>query len=178
MTGSAYFMSTAASVTETHTLVVEVDNEPGVLARVVGLFSGRGYNIESLTVSETQHAEHVSRITVVTTGTRSVIDQIKAQLERLVPVHKVVDLTETGRALERELMLIKVRGKGDDRSEALRIAEAFRARVIDATVESFVFELTGKGEKLDQFVELMRPIGLVEVSRTGIAAIARGPNTL
>jgi acetolactate synthase-1/3 small subunit len=178
MTGSAYFMATAAEKTESHTLVVEVDNEPGVLARVVGLFSGRGYNIESLTVSETEHAEHVSRITVVTTGTPSVIDQIKAQLDRLVPVHKVVDLTEMGRALERELMLIKVRGRGDDRVEALRIADAFRARVVDASIESFVFELTGKGEKLDQFIELMRPIGLVEVSRTGIAAIGRGPSGL
>jgi acetolactate synthase-1/3 small subunit len=178
MTGSAYFMATAAEKPETHTLVVEVDNEPGVLARVVGLFSGRGYNIESLTVSETEHAEHVSRITVVTNGTPSVIDQIKAQLDRLVPVHKVVDLTETGRALERELMLIKVRGKGEDRVEALRIAEAFRARVVDATIESFVFELTGRGDKLDQFIELMRPIGLVEVSRTGIAAIGRGPDGL
>jgi acetolactate synthase-1/3 small subunit len=178
MTGSAYFMASTAETIVTHTLVVEVDNEPGVLARVVGLFSGRGYNIESLTVSETQHAEHVSRITVVTTGTASVIEQIKAQLDRLVPVHKVVDLTLTGKALERELMLIKVRGKGEARSEALRIADAFRARVIDATVESFVFELTGRGEKLDQFIELMRPIGLVEVSRTGIAAIARGPEPL
>ncbi len=178
MTGSAYFMATTAEAIVTHTLVVEVDNEPGILARVVGLFSGRGYNIESLTVSETQHIEHVSRITVVTTGTKSVIEQINAQLERLVPVHKVVDLTETGRALERELMLIKVRGKGEERGEALRIADAFRARVIDATVESFVFELTGKGDKLDQFVELMRPIGLVEVSRTGIAAISRGPDPL
>ncbi|MDQ0471456.1 acetolactate synthase small subunit [Labrys wisconsinensis] len=178
MTGSAYFMASSSAALETHTLVVEVDNEPGVLARVVGLFSGRGYNIESLTVSETQHAEHVSRITVVTTGTANVIEQIKAQLERLVPVHKVVDLTATGRALERELLLIKVRGKGEDRVEALRLADAFRARVIDATTESFVFELTGKGEKLDQFIELMRPIGLVEVSRTGIAAIARGPEGL
>ena len=136
MTGSAYFMAATATAQETHTLVIEVDNEPGVLARVVGLFSGRGYNIESLTVSETQHAEHVSRITVVTTGTRNIIDQIKAQLERLVPVHKVVDLTETGRALERELMLIKVRGKGDERVEALRLADAFRARVVDATIET------------------------------------------
>jgi acetolactate synthase-1/3 small subunit len=178
MTGSAYFMATQAEKPETHTLVVEVDNEPGVLARVVGLFSGRGYNIESLTVSETQHAEHVSRITVVTTATRSVIDQIKAQLDRLVPVHKVVDLTETGRALERELMLIKVRGRGEDRVEALRLADAFRARVVDASTESFIFELTGKGEKLDQFIELMRPIGLVEVSRTGIAAIGRGPEPI
>jgi acetolactate synthase-1/3 small subunit len=178
MTGSAYFMTSTSEAIETHTLVVEVDNEPGVLARVVGLFSGRGYNIESLTVSETQHAEHVSRITVVTTGTKSVIEQIKAQLDRIVPVHKVVDLTETGKALERELMLIKVRGGGDHRAEALRIADAFRARVIDATVESFVFEITGRGEKLDQFIELMRPIGLVEVSRTGIAAMPRGPEGL
>src|SRR5262245_59593469 len=172
---SAYFIEERHDRSESHTLSVLVDNEPGVLARVVGLFSGRGYNIDSLTVSETQHAEHVARITVVTTGTPSVIDQIKAQLDRIVPVHKVVDLTETGRALERELMLIKVKGRGEDRVEALRIADAFRARVVDASIESFVFELTGKGDKLDQFIELMRPIGLVEVSRTGIAAIGRGP---
>jgi acetolactate synthase-1/3 small subunit len=178
MTGSAYFMTSAAAPIETHTLVVEVDNEPGVLARVVGLFSGRGYNIESLTVSETEHAEHVSRITVVTTGTRSVIDQIKAQLDRLVPVHKVVDLTETGRALERELMLIKVRGRGDDRVEALRIADAFEAEVVDATTEHFVFQLTGRTDKVEQFIAIMAQLGLVEICRTGSAALSRGPGGL
>src|SRR5438105_14491736 len=161
--------------TERHTLSVLVDNEPGVLARVIGLFSGRGYNIDSLTVSETEHEKHISRITIVTTGTPMVIEQIKNQLERLVPVHRVVDLTVVGRAIERELAMIKVRGGGDRRVEALRLSDAFRARVIDATTESFVFELTGKSDKIDQFVGLMLPLGLVEVSRTGIVAITRGP---
>jgi acetolactate synthase-1/3 small subunit len=160
------------------TLSVVVDNEPGVLARVIGLFSGRGYNIDSLTVSETEHEKHLSRITIATTGTPMVIQQIKHQLERLVPVHRVIDLTETGRAVERELALVKVRGKGDNRVEALRLADAFRARVIDASTESFVFELTGKPDKIDQFIVLMAPLGLVEVSRTGICAIARGPEEM
>jgi acetolactate synthase-1/3 small subunit len=160
------------------TLSVVVDNEPGVLARVIGLFSGRGYNIDSLTVSETEHEKHLSRITIATTGTPMVIQQIKHQLERLVPVHRVIDLTETGRAIERELALVKVKGKGENRVEALRLADAFRARVIDASTESFVFELTGKPDKIDQFVVLMAPLGLVEVSRTGICAIARGPGEM
>ncbi|MGH6841261.1 MAG: acetolactate synthase small subunit [Methylocella sp.] len=161
---------------EFHTLSVLVDNEPGVLARVVGLFSGRGYNIESLTVAEVAHAEHLSRITIVTSGPPEAIEQIGHQLERLVPIHKVTDLTLRGNAVERELAMIKVVGKGTDRDEALRLAEAFRARVIDAAMESFVFEITGAVGKIDQFIELMRPIGLVEVSRTGVAAISRGPN--
>jgi acetolactate synthase I/III small subunit len=160
---------------ERHTLSVLVDNEPGVLARVIGLFSGRGYNIDSLTVSETEHEKHLSRITIVTTGTPMVIEQIKNQLARLVPVHRVVDLTLTGKAIERELAMVKVKGAGERRVEALRLADAFRARVIDATTESFVFELTGKTDKIDQFVELMLPLGLVEVSRTGVVAITRGP---
>jgi len=160
---------------ETHTLSVLVDNEPGVLARVIGLFSGRGYNIESLTVSETEHAKHQSLITVVTTGTPMVIEQIKNQLDRLVPIHRVVDMTLTGRSIERELAMVKVRGKGENRVEALRLADAFRARVIDATTESFVFEITGASDKIEQFVALMLPLGLVEVARTGIAAIVRGP---
>jgi acetolactate synthase I/III small subunit len=159
---------------ETHTLAVLVDNEPGVLARVIGLFSGRGYNIESLTVSETEHERHLSRITIVTRGTPMVIEQIKNQLDRLVPVHRVVDMSLGGRAIERELAMVKVRGKGDNRVEALRLADAFRARVIDATTESFVFEITGGTAKIDQFVALMLPLGLVEVSRTGIVAISRG----
>jgi acetolactate synthase-1/3 small subunit len=159
---------------ETHTLAVLVDNEPGVLARVIGLFSGRGYNIESLTVSETEHERHLSRITIVTRGTPMVIEQIKNQLDRLVPVHRVVDMSLAARAIERELAMVKVRGKGDDRVEALRLADAFRARVIDATIESFVFEITGGTAKIDQFVALMLPLGLIEVSRTGIVAISRG----
>ena len=158
-----------------HTLSVLVDNEPGVLARIAGLFSGRGYNIESLTVSETEHEKHVSRITIVTTGTGQVIEQIKNQLDRLVPVHKVTDLTVTGEAVERELALVKVAGKGEQRVEAMRLASAFGARTIDATLTSFVFELTGSSEDVDRFVRLMGGCGLVEVSRTGIAAMSRGP---
>ena len=163
---------------EKHTIAVLVDNEPGVLARVIGLFSGRGYNIESLTVSETEHQAHLSLITVVTTGTPMVIEQIKNQLDRLVPVHRVVDMTIAGPSIERELAMVKVRGKGENRVEALRLADAFRARVIDATTESFVFEITGSSDKIEQFVALMLPLGLVEVARTGIAAIARGPEGL
>jgi acetolactate synthase I/III small subunit len=145
-----------------------------VLARVIGLFSGRGYNIDSLTVAETDHEGHLSRITIVTTGTPAVIEQIKAQLGRLVPVHDVHDLTVEGRAVQRELALIKVAGKGDKRIEALRMAEIFRANVIDASTEHFVFEITGRTSKIEQFIAIMRDLGLIEVSRTGIAAIARG----
>jgi acetolactate synthase-1/3 small subunit len=163
-----------AEVIETHTLAVIVDNEPGVLARVIGLFSGRGYNIESLTVAETDHAGHRSRITVVTTGTPQVIDQIKAQLGRMVPVHEVHDLTVEGPHVARELALLKVAGKGDARIEALRLAEIFRANVVDSTLESFVFEMTGAPDKIDAFAELMRPLGLREIARTGVAALARG----
>jgi len=146
-----------------------------VLARVIGLFSGRGYNIESLTVSETEHRQHLSLITIVTTGTPMVIEQIKSQLDRLVPVHHVVDMTLAGNAIERELAMVKVKGKGESRVEALRLADAFRARVIDATTESFVFEITGASDKIEQFISLMLPLGLIEVARTGIAAIMRGP---
>jgi acetolactate synthase-1/3 small subunit len=173
---SHYPAAPTAQKPETHTLSVLVDNEPGVLARVIGLFSGRGYNIESLTVSETEHAKHLSLITIVTTGTPMVIEQIKNQLDRLVPVHRVVDMTLLGRSIERELAMVKVKGKGEHRVEALRLADAFRARVIDATTESFIFEITGASSKIEQFVALMLPLGLVEVARTGIAAIARGPD--
>jgi acetolactate synthase-1/3 small subunit len=173
-TTTHYPQATVTEKSESHTLAVLVDNEPGVLARVIGLFSGRGYNIESLTVSETEHERHLSRITIVTHGTPMVIEQIKNQLDRLVPVHRVIDMTLAGPAIERELAMVKVRGKGDNRVEALRLADAFRARVIDATTESFVFEITGGTEKIDQFVALMLPLGLVEVSRTGIVAIGRG----
>jgi acetolactate synthase-1/3 small subunit len=172
---SHYPAAPTAQRAETHTLSVLVDNEPGVLARVIGLFSGRGYNIESLTVSETEHRQHLSLITIVTTGTPMVIEQIKNQLDRLVPVHHVVDMTLAGNAIERELAMVKVKGKGENRVEALRLADAFRARVIDATTESFVFEITGATDKIEQFIALMLPLGLVEVARTGIAAIMRGP---
>jgi len=163
-----------APATGSHTLAVIVENEPGVLARVIGLFSGRGYNIESLTVAEVDHAGHRSRITVVTTGTPQVIEQIKAQLERMVPVHMVRDLTVDGPAVQRELGLLKVAGRGEARIEALRLAEIFRANVVDSTLESFVFEITGTPEKIDAFAELMRPLGLCEMARTGVAALARG----
>ncbi len=159
---------------EHHTLSVLVDNEPGVLARVIGLFSGRGYNIESLTVAEVDAAKAISRVTVVTTGTSMVIEQIRHQLERLVPVHSVKDLTVDGPHLERELALIKVAGKGDNRIESLRIADIFRARVVDSTIDSFIFEVTGSTDKIDAFVNLMRPLGMVEMSRTGVAAMSRG----
>ena len=158
-----------------HTMAVLVDNEPGVLARVIGLFSGRGYNIESLTVAEVDRSNSLSRITVVTSGTPMIIEQIKAQLSRLVPVHKVHDLTDEGPSVEREMALIKVAGKGEARIESLRLADIFRARVVDSTTESFVFEMTGSSEKLNAFITLMEPLGLVEVSRTGTVAIARGP---
>ena len=157
------------------TIAVLVENEAGVLARVIGLFSGRGYNIDSLTVAPVDETGRISRITIVTSGTDMVIEQIKAQLDRLVPIHKVSDLTIEGPHLTRELALIKVVGRGDNRMEVLRLADAFRARVVDATTESFVLEMTGNADKIDAFVALMRPIGLAEVSRTGAVAIARGP---
>ena len=161
-----------------HTLAILVHNEPGVLSRVIGLFSGRGYNIDSLTVSETDHDAHLSRITIICTGTPQVIEQIKAQLERLVCVKNVKDLTLSGAHIERELALIKVAGTGDKRIEAIRTADIFRARVVDSTLESFVFELTGQSDKIDAFLELMDNLGLVDVSRTGIAAISRGEKAI
>jgi acetolactate synthase I/III small subunit len=173
-TQSAYFLEETQKVSESHTLSVLVDNEPGVLARVVGLFSGRGYNIDSLTVSEVEHERHLSRITIVTSGTPQVILQIKNQLGRLVPVHRVVDLTQVGDSIERELALVKVAGKGDHRVEALRLAQAFDAKTVDATLESFVFELSGTPGEIDRFVNLMTECGLVEVARTGLAALSRG----
>jgi acetolactate synthase I/III small subunit len=160
------------------TISVLVENEAGVLARVIGLFSGRGYNIDSLTVAPVERDQSKSRITIVTSGTEMVIEQIKAQLDRLVPVYRVLDLSREGPHLARELALIKVVGTGEARQETLRLADAFRARVIDASTESFIFELTGATDKLDAFLDLMRPLGLAEVSRTGVAAIARGKTTI
>ncbi len=161
-----------------HTIAILVDNESGVLARVIGLFSGRGYNIESLTVAETDNKKSLSRVTIVTSGTPMVIEQIKAQLSRLVPVHRVSDLTTEGSSVERELAMIKVVGVGENRVESLRIADIFRARVVDSSRDSFVFELTGTTEKINAFIELMTDLGLVDVSRTGIVAISRGSNPL
>lgn len=174
-TGSAYFLEEKKEVIVSHTISVLVDNEPGVLARIIGLFSGRGYNIDSLTVSETEHEKHLSRITIVTKGTAMVLMQIKNQLDRMVPVHSVHDLTAGGDPLERELALVKVAGTGEKRIEALRLAEIFRANVIDASTEHFVFEMTGRSAKIEQFIAIMTKLGLVEVSRTGIAGLARGP---
>jgi len=171
---SAYFLVDDVARPRKATLSVTVDNEVGALARVVGLFSGRGYNIESLTVAETDHQKHTSRITIVTSGTNEVITQIMAQIGRLIPVHNVVDLAVEKPGVEREMALIKVAGEGDRRAETLRLSEVFRARVIDITHTSFVFELTGTPEKIDAFVELMIPLGMVEYSRTGVVAIARG----
>ena len=179
-TGSAYFIVENKEIPRTHVLAVIVDNEPGVLARVIGLFSGRGYNIESLTVSETSHDNKVSRITVVSSGTLQVLDQIKKQLERMVPVHRVVDLTLNAelngheKPIERELAMVKVAGLGENRVEAMRLAEAFRAQVIDASTEHFTFEITGRISKIEQFISIMEPLGLVEVCRTGVVAVSRG----
>jgi acetolactate synthase-1/3 small subunit len=178
MNTTHYPLPTFDQTVRRHTLAVIVDNEPGVLARIAGLFSGRGYNIESLTVSETEHEAHVSRITIVTSGSEKIVDQIKNQLDRLVPVHRVVDLTLQGEAIERELALVKVSGKGESRMEALRLAAAFGARTIDATVTSFVFELTGPSDEIERFLKVLAPCGLVEVSRTGVAAMARGPEAM
>jgi acetolactate synthase I/III small subunit len=174
MTDIVYSIVTDKALPQRRILAVLVDNEFGVLARVVGLFSGRGYNIESLTVAEVDENRSLSRITVVTTGTEKVIAQIKALLDKMVPVHSVHDLTIEGPHVERELALVKVAGTGKKRVEALRIADVFRARAVDSTTRSFVFEITGSTEKLDAFIDLMRPLGLQEISRTGVVAIARG----
>lgn len=171
-------MADIDEIERSHTIAVLVDNEPGVLARVIGLFSGRGYNIESLTVAEVDEANNRSRITIVTSGNAMIIEQIKAQLDRLVPVHSVHDLTEEGPAVERELALVRVNGTGDMRIESLRIADIFRARAVDSTLDSFIFEVTGKSEKVNAFIDLMKPLGLVEVSRTGVVAIARGSTAM
>jgi len=171
-------VSASDTILRRATISVLVDNEAGVLARVIGLFSGRGYNIDSLTVAPVDDVRGRSRINIVTSGTDMVIEQIKAQLDRLVPVHRVADLTLEGPHVAREMALIKVVGRGEHRAESLRLADAFRARVVDATTESFVFEMTGSTEKLDAFLELMRPLGLAEVSRTGVAALARGTRTI
>jgi len=163
-------------VSEKRIFAVLVDNEPGVLARVIGLFSGRGYNIESLTVTEVDPARHLSRITIVSSGTAQVLNQIHAQLDRLVPVHRVVDLTAEykGEYVEREMALLKVVCSGDKRVEALRIADIFKAEVVDAGLDHFVFEMTHRSEKLERFINLMKPLGLVDVTRTGVVAISRG----
>ena len=174
---SVYAPGPEQSNLESHTLAIIVDNEPGVLARVIGLFTGRGYNIDSLTVAETDHEENTSRITIVSSGTPEVIEQIKNALREMVPVQRVRDLTVFGPHIERELALIKVAGDGEKRIEALRLADVFRAKPVDSTLESFVFELTGTTDKVDAFIDLMKPLGLVDVSRTGVAAISRGATT-
>ena len=174
---SVYAPNPNQETVESHTLAIIVDNEPGVLSRVIGFFTGRGYNIDSLTVAETDHENNTSRITIVASGTPLVIEQIKNSLRQLVPVKRVRDLTTFGPHIERELALVKVSGKGEKRIEALRLADVFRARPLDSTLESFVFEITGTTEKVDAFIDMMKPLGLVDVSRTGIAAISRGATT-
>jgi acetolactate synthase I/III small subunit len=175
---SVYGTGPKDSHIEKHTLSILVDNEPGVLARVIGLFSGRGYNIESLTVAETDHTNNLSRITVICSGTAMVIEQIKNQLDRLIPIHRVTDLTLEGEHVERELALIKVNSSGEKRIEALRTADIFRARVVDTTHESYVFEITGSPAKVNAFIDLMRGLGMIDVSRTGVAAISRGAKAI
>ncbi len=172
--GSAYFMDHAEETAHRATFAVVVDNEPGVLHRVVGLFAARGYNIESLTVAETDRRAHTSRITIVTSGTHEVLDQIRAQLEKMVSAREVHDVTRDPLGIERELALVKVKGSGAERVEALRVSDIFRAKVVDTTHESFVFEVTGAPSKIDKFIDLMRPLGLVELSRTGVLSINRG----
>lgn len=171
-------MQIETRASERHVLAVTVDNDPGILAKIAGLFTARGYNIDSLTVADISENHRVSRITIVTQGPPHVIDQIQAQLERLIPVHKVVDLTDQGPHVERELALVKVAGHGEHRVEALRLADVFRAKVVDSTIESFIFEITGTPEKIDSFVALMRELGLVEVGRTGIVGMMRGTGTV
>ncbi len=175
---SVYGVGPKGEREDKHTLSVLVDNEPGVLARVTGLFSGRGYNIESLSVAETDHSNNLSRITIISSGTPLVVEQIKNQLDRLVPVHRVTDLTLEGEHVERELALIKVVAQGDKRIEALSTADIFRARVVDSTLESFVFEITGSSQKVNAFIDLMRGLGMIDVSRTGIAAMSRGTKAI
>ena len=172
--GSAYFMDHAEEAAHRATFAVVVDNEPGVLHRVVGLFAARGYNIESLTVAETDRRAHTSRITIVTSGTHEILDRIRAQLEKMVSAREVHDVTRDPLGIERELALVKVRGSGTERVEALRVSDIFRAKVVDTTHESFVFEVTGAPSKIDKFIDLMRPLGLVELSRTGVLSITRG----
>ena len=174
--GAAYTFVKGDDTVRRHTFAVIVDNEPGVLARVIGLFSGRGYNIESLTVSTVTEDESVSRINIVTTGTEMIIEQIKAQLERLIPIHNVHDLTLDGAHVEVELALVKVRAKEHNRRESLRIADIFGAKVADTTLESFVFQIEGTTDKVDSFIELMRALGDTEIARSGVIAIARGSN--
>jgi len=175
---SHYPAAPALQKIEQRTLSVIVDNEPGVLARVIGLFSGRGYNIDSLTVSETEHEAHLSRITIVTSGPPMVIEQIQHQLKRLVPIHSVTDLTVLGSSLERELAMVKVAGKGEKHAKAQAIAEQFRAQTLDSSAGHFIFEITGEQSKIEQFIALLQPLGLVEVARTGLAAISRGPERM
>jgi len=167
-------MHITEETSERHVLSITVTNEAGILAKIAGLFTARGYNIESLTVADISENHEISRITIVTNGPPRIIDQIIAQLDRLVPVHKVADLTENGPFVERELALVKVAGEGEHRIEALRIADIFRAKVVDTTTTSFIFEITGPTDKINTFVGLMRELGLVEVGRTGIVGMVRG----
>lgn len=175
---SVYDLSHETEVENLATFAILVDNEPGVLHRLVGLFAARGYNIESLTVAETDRRAHTSRVTIVTRGAPAVLAQIEAQLQKMVATRHVQDVTRDPNGIERELALVKVKSTGADRVEALRVADIFRAKVIDTTHESFVFELTGASNKIDKFIDLMRPLGLVELSRTGVLSLTRGADAM
>ena len=175
---SAYELKGDSSPKLRHCFAVLVDNEPGVLARVINLFAGRGYNIESLTVSTITADDSISRINIVTTGTAMVIDQIKAQLNRLVPVRSVYDLTVDGPFVSQEVVLIRVVASDHQRRESLRIADIFRATVVDTTLESFIFQMSGSTDKVDSFIELMRALGDTEIARSGVVALSRGSEVL
>jgi len=175
---SVYDLAHAEETERQATFAILVDNEPGVLHRLVGLFAARGYNIESLTVAETDRRAHTSRVTIVTSGAPQVLAQIEAQLQKMVATRHVQDVSRDPNGLERELALVKVKGAGADRVEALRIGEIFRAKVLDTTIDSFIFEITGASSKIDKFVDLMRPLGLVELSRTGVLSITRGVDAM
>ncbi len=159
-----------------HILSLLLENESGALSRVAGLFSARGYNIESLTVAPTEDST-MSRMTVVTTGSDEVIEQITKQLNKLVDVVKVVDLSD-GEHIERELMLVKVRAAGKDREEMKRTADIFRGRIIDVTDKSYTIELTGDGQKLDAFLNAIERAAILETVRTGASGIGRGDRVL
>ena len=159
-----------------HIISVLLENESGALSRVAGLFSARGYNIETLTVAPTED-HSLSRLTIVTSGSDEIIEQITKQLNKLIDVIKVVDLSEAAH-IERELMLIKVRASGKDREEMKRMADIFRGRIIDVTESTYVIELTGNGSKLDSFIQAIDTDLILETVRTGVSGIGRGDRIL
>ena len=172
---SAYSVSTKKEKTDTHIFVVWVDNEAGVLARDVGLFSGRGYNIESLAVAEVDKKKHVSRITIVTKGTPEVIKQIKLQLGKLVPVHKVADFSRNDpKILFKELALLKVAGTSKKLDKAKKLCKKYNCVILDKTKKSFVIQVTALRREIDKLIVTLKPLGLISVSRTGAVAMTKG----